>query len=429
MKCCTLLTKTLLHLAVLPCDYTGVLTMLLKYPPHSTELPLDPALLLQQARAIRENPSPSTGAAITLQNQESLGIPAYEPDGTESTPSVSHHETLRSRQRSVPSSNVPRSIGVTPRGYGFESLARGFMERAQASGIDKTILSTVSELRKNLPDFNPPAAPTFPFRTFSPDTSVDVLYDSDMPSSEQAYPSPPPRTLLDAEREIAELRLVMIGMGKAMGSWMDIVHPPNGPKSEAAPDATGQAWTGMHRLQESLLDGGAASTSDLAKVWAWSQDLHSISTPASNLVESGYPRSPTLSSTGSNAIARSPVLSTHATFGVLSPSLASSGNFNAPRHFAAETRLSLNSPRNLNGFGSPKAASFSPTLHQPGQRDSSTSSGPISTSTEHGRSTNHLMPNPLDAPFEMPKSAHHTEDISLQPSKKTSVDPLLGMGV
>jgi hypothetical protein len=413
---------------VLPCDYTGVLTMLLKYPPHSAELPLDPSLILQQARAIRDNPSPSTGAAITLQNQETLGIPAYEPDGTESTPSVSHHQTLRSRQRSAPPTNVPRSAGVNPRGYGFESLARGFMERAQASGIDKTILSTVSEFRKNLPDFNPPAAPAFPFRTFTPDTSVDLIYDSDLAASDQAYPVPA-RTLLDAEREIAELRLVMIGMGKAMGSWMDVVHPPGQPKSNTEPEPVGRAWTGMRRLQESLLDGGAAATSDLARVWAWSQDLQSISTPATTVIGSGYPRSPTFSATGSNAVAQSPVISTHATFGVSSPSLPSPANFNAPRHYPPETnRVSLNSPRNLNGFGSPKATSFAPAVHHSNQRESSSPFVQLSEASPHDRIPGRTI-DPHDAPFEMPKSADHTEDIGLQPPKKASVDPLLGMGI
>jgi hypothetical protein len=413
---------------VLPCDYTGVLTMLLKYPPDSPDVPLDPSLLLQQARAIRENPSPSTGAAITIQNQESLGIPAYEPDGTESIPSVSHHQTLRSRQRSAPTTSVPRAAGATPRGYGFESLARGFMERAQASGIDKTILSTVSEFRKNLPDFNPPAAPTFPFRTYTPDTSVDLMYDSNMAAPDQTYPAHPTRTLLDAEREIAELRLVMIGMGKAMGSWMDAIHPPNQPRSATEAEPMTAAWMGMKRLQESLLDGGAAATSDLARVWAWSQDLQSISTPATTVIGSSYPRSPTFSTTGSNGMGHSPVMSTHATFGVSSPSFSNPANFNTPRHYATETnRVSLNSPRNLNGFGSTKATSFSPAVHNAGQRDSSTSSH-LPEPSPRQRSPSQAVEQ-FDTPFEMPKSADHTEDIGLQPPKKTNVDPLLGIGI
>lgn len=405
--------------------------MLLKYPPHSAELPLDPALLLRQARAIRENPSPSTGAAITLQNQEVLGIPAYEPDGTESTPSVSHHQTLRSRQRSAVSPNIPARLpGVSPRAYGgFESLARGLVERAQASGLDKTILSTVSEFRKNLPDFNPPAAPTFPFRTFSQDAPGELLYDTDIAQADQDYPTPPARTLLDAEREIAELRLVMIGMGKAMGTWMDIVHQPDRPKKEAEATSADQAWTGMQRLQESLLDGGAASTSDLARVWAWSQDLHSISTPASTVIASSHPRSPTLPVNGSNGIDYSPRLSTHATFGMPSPTFAAAGNFNAPRHYPPESkRVSLNSPRNLNGFASPKATSFAPAIHQSRQRDISVSPGQFSASAAQESSTSRPASDPLNPPFEMPKSSKHSEDIGLEAPKKTNVDPLLGMG-
>lgn len=140
---------------MLPADYPGLLTLLLKYPPDSPELPLNPFLLLSHAKMISEAAIPATGAAIVLQNTEKLGLPAYVPDGTEAIPSFassSAQEVLRNKKRpphvytGVPPP-LPPSSG-SQRSYGFESLARGFMERAQASGIDKTIFSTVSEIKR-----------------------------------------------------------------------------------------------------------------------------------------------------------------------------------------------------------------------------------------------------------------------------------------
>ena len=416
----------------MPSDYPGVLTLLLKYPGHDTDLPLNPTLLLQQARSIRDNPSPSTGAAIALQNQETLGIPAYEPDGTESIPSVSHHDSLRSRQRSAPASSPSvRSPAASARGYGFESLARGFMERAQASGIDKTIFSTVSEFRKNLPDFNPPTAPTFPFRTFSSDPTADLLYDNDLPSPGQAFSSEPARTLLDAEREIAELRLVMIGMGKAMGGWLEVVHPSHESASQTGGELVERAWTGMQRLQESLLDGGAASTNDLARVWAWSQDLQSISTPATTQFNASRPReqtSPTLTLNRGNM---SPRTTGAMGFGVGPPASPNTASFNAPRNPRPESgAMTSNSPRQTNGFSSPRSPTFTYSAYPNASREVT---GRFATRNPNPSLPVYAEPEPAptasEPPFEMPKSADYTETIDLQPPKKANVDPLLGLGV
>ena len=417
---------------MLPSDYPGVLTLLLKYPGHAADLPLNPTLLLQQARSLRDNPSPSTGAAISLQNQETLGIPAYEPDGTESIPSVSHHDSLRSRQRSAPASSPSaRSPAASARGYGFESLARGFMERAQASGIDKTILSTVSEFRKNLPDFNPPTAPTFPFRTFSSEPSSDPLYDNDLPSPGQAFSSEPARTLLDAEREIAELRLVMIGMGKAMGGWLEVVHPPGQSAPRPPGEHVDRAWTGMQRLQESLLDGGAASTNDLARVWAWSQDLQSISTPASTQFNTSRPReqtSPTLTLNRGNM---SPRVTGAMGFGVGPPASPNAASFNAPRNPRPESAAMIsNSPRQTNGFSSPRSPTFTASAYPNASREVT---GRFATRNSYsvipGYVEPQATPTSSEPPFVMPKSAEYTETIDLQPPKKVNVDPLLGLGV
>lgn len=413
---------------VLASDYAGILTLLLKYPPHSTALPLSPSLLLTQAIRIRDTPHASTGAAISLENQEKLGIPACVPDEQRS-PQQGVSGSMRGRQKNSPSSSTARAVGLAPKGYGFESFARGLMDRAQASGLDKAILSTVSELRKNLPEFTPPANTNFPFRNFSPDTTGETAYNNSLPNPEQAFPAPPVRTLLDADREIAELRLIMIGMGKAMGSWLEAVQPAS--ESVPAPngDQTQLAWQGLTKLQEALLDGGSASTSDLARHWAWSQSLETIA-PIS--IGSGVQPNPALRSSidgrmNGNGPVPSPV----------APS------FNVPRLSGTPVTpancTSFNSPRNsLHAFPSSTSATFSPAPTA-GFRNSYPGVGalPAAPAQAAPRPTTqasvHTSPRPPDpqpdAPFEMPKSPNKHENIDLKPAKKADVDPLMGLGV
>jgi TBC1 domain family protein 5 len=93
-------------------------------------------------------------------------------------------------------------------------------------------------------------------------------------SSHLPSPHTPPRTLFDADREIAELRLAMVGMGKTMGNWLDTLEEAQGSPEEARAQAARQ---GLRRLQRTLIDGATTTTADL-KDWAWSQEL--ASTPS-----------------------------------------------------------------------------------------------------------------------------------------------------
>src|SRR4051794_16783346 len=104
--------------------------------------------------------------------------------------------------------------------------------------------------QKNLPEFPSTPAPSFSFRTFSPPASDGF---STIPDIDAVVTKPHPRTLRDADREIAELRLVMIGMGKAMDKWLGNARALTATEEE---DPTASAaWQGLRRLQQALLDG------------------------------------------------------------------------------------------------------------------------------------------------------------------------------
>lgn len=164
---------------------------------------------------------------------------------------------------------APRASGTK-----FDTLARGLMERAQASGLDKTIYSAVSEIRKNLPEFPTTPSTAFQFRTFSSPSEEEGY--SNIPSMQQAIPPPPVRTLRDADLEIAELRLSLINMGKAMDKWLEVVKPssasndPAEAQNDQAKDTQSEAWKGMNKLRDALLNAAVEPASEMAREWAWS---------------------------------------------------------------------------------------------------------------------------------------------------------------
>ena len=92
------------------------------------------------------------------------------------------------------------------------------------------------------------------------------------------------KTLRDAERELAELRLAMVGMGKAMGEWVS-----------SLPESTGAAErTGLERVRDTLLDAAGKEVDDIVKEWGWHEGLETPgsreSTPAPS--EVGVPMGP-----------------------------------------------------------------------------------------------------------------------------------------
>ena len=145
--------KLLTMITVIPADYSGQLTTLLRYPSPPTSAnkvegaPHHTVLLLRQALALQIAPMPATGASIAMENRTFLNIilevptssstkrttrPPSSSTGSEDSPSAARGH---SRQVSSPSINIS------------DMLTRGLVERGESLGINKTLLNAVTEIR------------------------------------------------------------------------------------------------------------------------------------------------------------------------------------------------------------------------------------------------------------------------------------------
>ncbi|KAH6918633.1 rab-GTPase-TBC domain-containing protein [Coprinopsis sp. MPI-PUGE-AT-0042] len=145
-------------------DYSSQLTTLLRYPPppkqQLAEAPSHTSMLLQQALSLQMSPTISTAATITMENRSILGIPIEPADHISSSPpkrsALPRHrsniaptrplsglrESGHLRQASSPQLGIP------------EMLSKGLLERGESLGINKTVLSAVAELKRNIPDIS-----------------------------------------------------------------------------------------------------------------------------------------------------------------------------------------------------------------------------------------------------------------------------------
>lgn len=147
--------------SVIPSDYSGQLTTLLRYPSPlpSNKIegtPHHAVLLLRQALALQMSPNPATGSSIVMENRGLLGIPVDVP----LTPSIS--PIIRNRAvRQTPSSSSQTEGGISrshsrqasapPVGIS-ELITRGLVERGESfQGINKTLMNAVTEIRVSLP--------------------------------------------------------------------------------------------------------------------------------------------------------------------------------------------------------------------------------------------------------------------------------------
>lgn len=120
-----------------------MLTNLLHYPSPSPSYPFNPGLILQQAQRLRDDTSAASGVEVMLQNQELLGVRAGGTPVVDITdPPASPGYSFFGRNTPSPGSN-----GRARARAGVQSLAQGLFERAQKAGLDKAILSTVTDLR------------------------------------------------------------------------------------------------------------------------------------------------------------------------------------------------------------------------------------------------------------------------------------------
>lgn len=148
--------KLFTMIVVISADYSGQLTTLLRYPsptsankvegsPHHT------VLLLRQALALQIAPMPATGASIAMENRTFLNI-YLDPT---LSPASSMKRTTRSPLPSTGSEDPPSARGhsrqVSSPAIGIsDMLTRGLVERGESLGINKTLLSAVTEIRVSI---------------------------------------------------------------------------------------------------------------------------------------------------------------------------------------------------------------------------------------------------------------------------------------
>lgn len=141
---------------VIPADYSGQLTTLLRYPTPSASskfegTPHHCILLLRQALALQMAPNPATGFSIVIENRNLLGIPVEVPP----TPSIP--STGRNRAGRVSQSTTAQAEGGISRNHSrqtstpavgiSEMFTRGLVERGESLGINKTLMHAVTEIR------------------------------------------------------------------------------------------------------------------------------------------------------------------------------------------------------------------------------------------------------------------------------------------
>ncbi|KAI0350203.1 hypothetical protein OH77DRAFT_1413488 [Trametes cingulata] len=215
---------------LIPADYSSQLTYLLRYPGNAAaaggsheETPIHHAtLLLRQALTLQMSPTPTTGVSVIHENKNLLGIPVEVPPPI--SPPVRRRPRMGEGRQSFTSESSPRpepggSKSIhnrqqsSPMGLP-ESLARGILERGESLGINKTVMNAVSELKRNLPDIA---------------TALGRLPLTPQPAS-TAYPLSPdrasaerppwePRSRVEMEREIAQLRSLQTKLGDTV-SWI-----------------------------------------------------------------------------------------------------------------------------------------------------------------------------------------------------------------
>lgn len=143
-----------IHLSVvIPADYSGQLTALLRYPtPPDSPMKIEGAphhsiLLLRQALALQLSPNPDTGMAIIMENRTLLNIPIDVPSSPGPSP---RRRNLQRQSASTPTLNgFNGTHAKQPSGsVAISDFTRGLYERGESLGINKmSFMNAVSELR------------------------------------------------------------------------------------------------------------------------------------------------------------------------------------------------------------------------------------------------------------------------------------------
>ncbi|OSX64831.1 hypothetical protein POSPLADRAFT_1123881, partial [Postia placenta MAD-698-R-SB12] len=217
---------------LVPSDYSGQLTLLLRYPsPPSLQSGVDAptvhhaTLLLRQALTLQMSPSPTTGVSIIHENRNLLDIPMEVPEPPPPPPRRRPIAGERNRSFTITASKgVPSGSNThthsrqqsTPMGLP-ELFARGLLERGESlQGINKTVMNAVSELKRNLPDI----ATHLSRLPISPQTAYAAypLVDERPPAERPPWE---PRSRFEVEREAADMRASQRRLGDSVGWIVD----------------------------------------------------------------------------------------------------------------------------------------------------------------------------------------------------------------
>lgn len=207
---------------LIPGDYSAQLTALLHYPPLP-ESKLDGApnhacLLLQQALSLQMAPTPSTGASLMMENRTLLNIPLELPTST------FQQSTRRQADKSYPSSSSNVRSGVESDHVPYhtrhtsspslgipEMIARGLIERGESLGINKTLMSAVSEIRRNIPDLSTSLSRP-------PNQSASFPLEEDRPAERSTWDT---RSRFETERGFTQLQARDRRLGESLGWIVD----------------------------------------------------------------------------------------------------------------------------------------------------------------------------------------------------------------
>ena len=144
---------------VIPADYSGQLTTLLRYPAatalSNSSLQHHSTLLLRQAFALYTTATPATGASLAMENFNFLGIPVDVPEPPPRPqrrgPSSGRGTMRRNSNIDVGSSGDRQGKERSQRQsvqFGLpEMWTRNLLERGESLGINKTVMNAVAELR------------------------------------------------------------------------------------------------------------------------------------------------------------------------------------------------------------------------------------------------------------------------------------------
>ncbi|KAF8334135.1 rab-GTPase-TBC domain-containing protein [Cantharellus anzutake] len=224
--CVAMLIRIRNHL--ITSDYSTQLGYLLRYPSVTPAEPISHiSLLLQQAQALKADPNPATAVSLVMQNKTALGIPAESPGSPaplRRAKSRESPEDTRNAHGHPPSGSSTSGAETRKDPFGLplpipELFSKGL------SDINGAVYNTVSEIRRNLPEFAQHIR-----HPSSPDPSIPFSYQSLMtsktrPSLErdgtEGMDKPPwePRTRFEIEREVAAYSSMNKRLGKAL-SWV-----------------------------------------------------------------------------------------------------------------------------------------------------------------------------------------------------------------